>query len=85
MAEADALLIVMDGATGLVMTSHNDLFDFVGNRPNFDVWMSANHPEIDYEWIDQYAIGFADRAAQLSLNDDFGMRVLRSRHVPRVA
>jgi hypothetical protein len=82
-AEADALLIVMDGAKGLGLTSHSDLFSFVGNRPNFDGWMSANHPQIDYEWIDQYAAAFADRAAQLSLNDDLGQRVLRAKHLPR--
>jgi len=85
MAEADALLIVMDGATGLVMTRQSDLFDFVGNRPNFDGWMSIQHPEIDYEWIDQFLVAFADRAAQLSFNDDLGQRILRSTHLARTA
>jgi len=83
MAEADALLIVMDGATGLALTTNNDLFHFTGNRPNFDGWMAQRHPHIDYEWIDQYAVAFADRAAQLSFDDDLGVRVLRSRHLPR--
>lgn len=85
MAEADALLIVMDGAKGLVMTSHRDLFRFVGNRPDFDDWMAAHHPEIDHEWIDQYVVAFADRAAQLSFNDDLGERVLRAAHLARTA
>lgn len=83
MAEADALLIVMDGAKGLRLTGNSDLFAFNGNRPDFDDWMMKHHPEIDYEWIDQYAVAFADRAAQLSFNDDLGVRVLRSRHLPR--
>jgi hypothetical protein len=82
MAEADALLIVMDGATGLALTTNNDLFHFNGNRPNFDDWMKKRHPHIDYEWIDQHAVAFADRAAQLSFDDDLGVRVLRSRHLP---
>lgn len=85
MAEADALLIVMDDAKGLGLTSHGDLFHFEDNRPDFDDWMTTHHPEIDYEWIDRYAVAFADRAAQLSFNDDLGERVLRARHVPRTA
>lgn len=83
MAEADALLIVMDGAKGLGLTSNRDLFHFQGNRPDFDDWMAGRHPHIDYEWIDQWLVAFADRAAQLSLNDDLGERVLRARHLPR--
>ena len=83
MAEADALLIVMDGATGLGLTNNRDLFHFTGNRPNFDDWMAARHPEIDYEWIDQWLVAFADRAAQLSFDDNLDVRVLRSRHLPR--
>ena len=85
MAEADAVLIVMDGARGLVPTRHSDVFDFVGNRPDFDDWMSIHHPEIDYEWVDQFLVAFADRAAQLSFNDDLGERVLRSAHLARTA
>jgi hypothetical protein len=83
-AESDALLIAMDDAKGLRLTSNRDLFHFEGNRPDLDDWMSGRHPEIHYEWIDQYAVAFADHAAQLSFNDDLGMRVLRARHLPRI-
>lgn len=85
MAEADALLIVMDDAKGLDLTNNRDLFHFDGNRPDFDGWMATHHPDIDYEWIDQYAVAFADRAAQLSFNDDLGERVMRAKHLPRTA
>lgn len=79
MADADALLIAMDDAQGLKPTSHAHLFEFTGNRPNFDDWMAAEHLDIDYEWVDQCAIAFADRASQLSLNNRLGNRVLRIR------
>jgi hypothetical protein len=81
----DALLIKMDDAVGLRMTKHSDLFEFDGNRLNFDDWMAKDHPDIGYCWVDQYVIGFADRAAQLAFNNDLGDRVLRSVHLPRPA
>lgn len=85
MAEADALLIVMNDAQGLRPTNHPDRFGFEGNRPDLDDWMSIQHPDIAYAWLDQYVVAFADRAAQLSFNDDLGQRVLRAKHLPRTA
>jgi hypothetical protein len=85
MADADAFLIVMDDAQGLAAIGHADLFEFTGNRPNFDDWMAAQHPDISYGWVDQFAMGFADQAARLSFNDDFGERVLRAAPFPRQA
>lgn len=82
MADADALLIAMDDAQGLKPTAGADLFEFTGNRPNFDDWMAAHHPDISYVWLDQFAVGFADRATQLSFDNDLGKRVLRSAHLP---
>jgi hypothetical protein len=83
MSGADAMLIVLNGATGLLLTDHPNRYGFNGNRPDFDDWMSAHHPEIAYRWLDQWVVAFADRAAQLSFNDDLGERVLRSMHLPR--
>lgn len=84
MHDMDALLIVMDDAQGLKPTSSADLFEFTGNRSNFDEWMAAQHPGLDYIWLDQFAIGFADPAAQISLNVDLGVRVLRCAYLARV-
>ena len=83
--DADAMVVALDGMTGLGLTNEPDLFDFVGNRPDFDDWMAAHHPEIGYCWIDQYAAAFADRAAQEAFNDGLGPRVLRSAHLPQTA
>jgi len=83
MAEADALLIVMDDVQGLSLTGSADLFEFTGNRPNFDDRMAARHSDIAYCWVDQFAVGFADRGAQLSFDDDLGERVLRFAHLSR--
>lgn len=85
MHDVDALFIVMDDAQGLKPTNSADLFEFTGNRPNFDDWMAARHPDLDYIWLDQFAVGFVDPAAQLSFNDDLGERVLRAIHFPRTA
>ncbi|HEX8056563.1 MAG TPA: hypothetical protein VF481_07875 [Novosphingobium sp.] len=79
----DALLIVMDDAPGLNQTGNPDLFEFTGNRPNFDNWMAARHPLITYGWLDQFALGFADHASRQSFDDDLGQRVLRSAHLRR--
>ncbi len=84
-SEADALLIVMDGAQGLKPTGSPDLFEFTGNRPNFDDWMAADHPDIAYGWLDQFAVGFADNASRQSFDDDLGQRILRSAHLRRTA
>lgn len=83
MAQADAILIVMHDAKGLRLTRHRDRFGFHGDRPGFDGWMSIHHPKIAYRWLDQYAVAFANRAAQLSFDHDLGQRVLRARHLPR--
>ena len=83
MAQADAILIVMNDAKGLRLTNHRDRFGFHGNRPDFDDWMSIHHPKIAYRWLDQCAVAFADRAVQLSFEHDLGQRVLRARHLPR--
>jgi hypothetical protein len=83
MAQADAILIVMNDAKGLRLTGHPDRFRLDGNRPDFDDWMSIHHPKIAYRWLDQCAVAFADRAAQLSFDHDLGQRVLRARHLPR--
>lgn len=83
MAQADALLIVMDDAKGLLLTNHPDRFGFDGNRPDFDTWMAIHHPNVAYRWLDQALVAFADRAAQLSFNDDLGQRVLRAKPLPR--
>ncbi len=81
--DADAMLIVLDDVKGLRSTDQPNLFEFDGNRPAFDKWMADRHPDIAYCWIDQYVVAFADRAAQLSFDDDLGERVLRSVHLPR--
>lgn len=83
MGAADALLIVMDDAKGLLLTNHPDRFGFDGNRPDFDAWMAIHHPNVAYRWLDQALVAFADRAAQLSFNDDLRQRVLRAKHLPR--
>lgn len=83
MSETDAMLIVLDGEKGLSLTGHPHRFGFDGNRPDFDDWMSAHHPDIAYRWLDQWVVAFADRAAQASFNDDLGKRVLRALHLPR--
>jgi hypothetical protein len=80
--DADAVLIVLDDVKGLLPTAQPDLFNFHGNRPDFDDWMSEHHPDIGYGWIDQWVIAFADRAAQLSFDDDLAERVLRAVHLP---
>jgi hypothetical protein len=82
-SDADAVLIVLDDMKGLLPTDQSDLFDFNGNRPSLDRWMSEHHPAISYGWIDQWLVAFADRAAQLSFDDDLGQRVLRSVHLPQ--
>jgi hypothetical protein len=79
----DALLIVMDGAQGLKPTGSADLFEFTGNRPSFDDWMAADHPDIAYGWLDQFAVGFPDHASRQSFDNDLGQRVLRSSHLRR--
>ena len=81
--DADATLIALDDMTGLRSTTKPDLFEFDGNRPHFDGWMAAHHPDIGYCWLDQYVVAFADRAAQLSFNDDLGERILRCAYLPR--
>jgi hypothetical protein len=81
----DALLIVMDDAKGLKLTASADLFEFTGDRLEFDEWMAAHHPGIGYRWLDQFAVGFADRAALQSFNDDLGERVLRAAPLPQAA
>jgi len=83
MSAANAMLIVLNDAKGLLLTDHPNRFGFDGNRPDFDDWMAAHHPKIAYRWLDQWVIAFADRAAQLSFNDDLGERVLRAMHLPR--
>jgi hypothetical protein len=83
MTDADAVLIVLDDMKGLIPTGQADLFEFDGNRPDFDGWMTEHHPQIDYCWIDQFCVAFHDRAAQLSFNDDLAERVIRSVHLPR--
>ncbi len=83
MAQANAMLIVLNDAKGLRPTDHPDRFGFDGDRPDFDHWMSIHHPNVAFEWVDQYVVAFADRAAQLSFNDDLGERVLRAKHLPR--
>jgi len=83
-ADADAILITLDDMAGLRSTDTPDLFEFDGNRPYFDRRMAKHHPHIGYCWLDQYVIAFADRAAQLSFNDDLGEeRVLRCAYLPR--
>ena len=82
---ADAMLSVMDDVKGLGLTDQPDLFEFEGDRPDFDDWMAEHHPEIGYCWIDQYVVAFADRAAQQSFDDDLGQRVLRAAHLPQTA
>jgi hypothetical protein len=85
MKDADALLIVMDDAEGLKPTASDGLFEFTGNRPNFDEWMTGCHPDIDYRWLDQFVVAFADRACRASFNDDLGQRVLRAAPLPQAA
>ncbi len=82
---ADATLIGLDGMTGLALTAQPDLFEFSGNRPNFDHWMAENHPDIGYCWIDQYAAAFADRVSQAAFDHGLGPRLLRSTHLPATA
>jgi hypothetical protein len=84
MNDADALLIVMDDARGLKPTGSANLFEFTGSRPNLDQWMSAQHPDIGYIWLDQFVVAFADRAAQLSFDHDLGERLLWSARLPRL-
>ncbi|OHB29776.1 MAG: hypothetical protein A2790_07720 [Phenylobacterium sp. RIFCSPHIGHO2_01_FULL_69_31] len=85
MADADALLIVLNDAQGLEPSEHHNVFLFTDNRPNFDGWMAAHHRGISYVWLDQFVVAFADRAARLSFNDDLGERVLRAAPLPRQA
>lgn len=80
-SEADALLIVMDDAQGLKPTSQADVFEFSGNRLNFDNWMAAQHPSIAYEWLDRFIVAFADRGAQASFDNDLAQRGLRADHL----
>jgi hypothetical protein len=82
MANADALLIVMDDAEGL-LPNGDHVFQFDGDRFHFDQWMSAHHSDVPYLWVDQLVVAFPDRAAQQSFDDDLGERLLRSTHLPR--
>lgn len=85
MAQADAMLIVLNDAKGLRLTDHPDRYGFDGNRTDFDDRMAKHHPNIAYRWLDQFLVAFADRATQLSFEHDVGQRVLRSNHLPRTA
>lgn len=85
MSDADALIVVMDDPQRLRSTGYDDVFGFDGDRLDFNIWMAERHPDIGYCWIDQWVVAFADRAAQLSFDHDFGERVLRSVHLPRAA
>ncbi|WP_374379436.1 hypothetical protein [Dongia sp.] len=82
MAQADAMLVVLNDAKGLRLTDHPDRYGFDGNRPDFDDWMTVHFPKIAYRWLDQCVVAIADRAAQLSFDRDLGQRVLRAKHIP---
>lgn len=85
LSDADALLLVMDDVKGLSATDQSGRFEFDGNRFKFEVSMAKRHPDIGYRWVDQYVVAFADRAAQLSFDNDLGGRLVRCIHIPRAA
>jgi hypothetical protein len=76
MADADACVVVLAGAQGMIATPQANCFDFTGNRPNFDTWMATHYPHVVYRWRDDFIIGFADSAAKQALNTELGNRVI---------
>jgi hypothetical protein len=83
LSDADALLLILDAVKNVTATDLSGRFEFDGSRLDFEVLMANDHPNIVYRWVDQYVVAFADRAAQLSFDDDLGGRVLRCVHLPR--
>jgi hypothetical protein len=82
MADADACMIVVGGAQGMVMTTQANGYGFQGNRPNFDNWMARNFPEVAYRWLDEFVISFADQPTRQAFNAELGARVVRHTHLP---